>query len=162
MPPLTISEVARRVGLRASAIRYYEQIGLLPRAQRISGQRRYDAGVFHRLAVVQRARRLGFTLREVRELFFGFRPASRASERWQRLSRNKLAELGAQAREIRAMQHRLREMIRKCRCDTLEQCGRGIYLSGEAPTDAGQEIGSVPADRNKKITRARTGAPRVR
>jgi MerR family transcriptional regulator, redox-sensitive transcriptional activator SoxR len=132
MSPLTISEVARRLGLRASAIRYYEQIGLLPRAQRISGQRRYDATVFHSLAVVQRARRLGFTLREVRQLFFGFRPASPASERWQRLSRDKLAELEAQAREIRAMQRRLREMIRKCRCDTLEQCGRGIYLSGDA------------------------------
>ena len=130
MPSLTISEVARRVGLRASAIRYYEQIGLLPSAQRVSGQRRYDGTVFHRLALVQRARRLGFSLREVRQLFFGFRPAARASERWQRLSRKKLAELDAQVREIRAMQRRLREMMRKCRCDTLDQCGRGIFLSG--------------------------------
>lgn len=130
MPPLTISDVARRVGLRASAIRYYEQMGLLPPAQRSSGQRRYDATVFHRLAVVQRARRLGFLLEEIRQLFFGFRPAAPASERWQRLSRRKLVELEAQAREIRAMQRRLREMMRKCRCETLDQCGRGIFLSG--------------------------------
>lgn len=146
MPPLTISEVARRVGLRASAIRYYEQIGILPRAQRIAGQRRYDATVFHRLAVVQRARRLGFTLGEVRQLFFGFRPASPASERWQRLSRKKLAELDAQAREIRTMQRRLREMMRRCRCDTLEQCGKGIYLSGDAGGGANQ---CVPANRRR-------------
>jgi MerR family redox-sensitive transcriptional activator SoxR len=135
MPPLAISDVARRAGLRASAIRYYEQIGLLPPAQRVSGQRRYDTTVFHRLAVVQRARLLGFTLKEVRQLFFGFRAGFRtgfptaapASERWQRLSQKKLAELDAQAREIRMMRRRLRDMMRKCRCETLEQCGKGIF-----------------------------------
>ena len=42
---MTISEVACRTGLRASAIRYYEKIGLLPKTQRISGQRRYELGV---------------------------------------------------------------------------------------------------------------------
>jgi MerR family redox-sensitive transcriptional activator SoxR len=70
MAQLTISEVARQVGLRASAIRYYEQIGLVPRAERISGQRRYDTTALYRLAVIQSARQLGFTLQEVRELFF--------------------------------------------------------------------------------------------
>ena len=130
MPLLTISEVGRRVGLRASAIRYYERIGLLPSAARISGQRRYDATVFHRLALVQRARRLGFSLQEVRQLFFGFGPKAPASERWQRLSSKKLAELDVQVREIRTMQRQLREMLRKCRCDSLEQCGRGIFMSG--------------------------------
>jgi MerR family transcriptional regulator, redox-sensitive transcriptional activator SoxR len=129
MPPLTISDVARRVGLRASAIRYYEQIGLLPTAQRISGQRRYDSTVLHRLSVVQQAQRLGFTLEEVRKLFFGYSPTAPASKRWQRLSRQKLAELDAQMYEIKSMQRRLREMIRKCRCSTLDQCGRGILRS---------------------------------
>jgi MerR family redox-sensitive transcriptional activator SoxR len=73
MPQLTISEVARQVGLQPSAIRYYEQIGILLPAQRISGQRRYDATALHRLAVIQRARQTGFSLEEIRELFFGFR-----------------------------------------------------------------------------------------
>ncbi|HXP47591.1 MAG TPA: MerR family transcriptional regulator [Terriglobales bacterium] len=131
---MTISTVARQVGLQSSAIRYYEQIGLLPRAQRISGQRRYDTTVLHRLAVVQRARQLGFTLQEIRQLFFGFRPGARASERWQKLSRKKLVELEAQASAIRTMQRLLREMIEKCRCDSLEQCGKGIFSSGCAPT----------------------------
>ena len=66
MPELTISEVARQVGLQASAIRYYERIGLLPRAPRISGQRRYDTTALYRLAIIQRARQLGFTLTEIR------------------------------------------------------------------------------------------------
>ena len=59
MSELTISEVARQVGLQASAIRYYERIGLLPRAPRMSGQRRYDTTALYRLAIIQRARQLG-------------------------------------------------------------------------------------------------------
>ena len=82
-----ISEVARRVGLQPSAIRYYEMIGLLPPARRISGQRRYDTTVLYRLAVIQRARQVGFTLDEIRQLFFGFRSAARASKRWQKQCR---------------------------------------------------------------------------
>jgi DNA-binding transcriptional MerR regulator len=86
VPQLTISEVARQVGLQPSAIRYYEKIGLLPPAHRMSGQRRYDTTVLYRLAVIQRARQSGFTLDEIRRLFFGFRGGTRASERWEQLS----------------------------------------------------------------------------
>ena len=80
---LSISEVAKQMGLRPSAIRYYEQIGILPPAHRVSGQRRYDVTVLHRLALVQRARQTGFTLGEIKELFFGFRPGTPPSIRWQ-------------------------------------------------------------------------------
>ena len=93
MPELTISEVAREVGLQASAIRYYEKIGLLPQAPRMGGQRRFDTTALYRLAIIQRARQLGFTLTEIRHLFFGFRDTTRASERWRTLSQRKLAEL---------------------------------------------------------------------
>src|SRR5258708_33765818 len=93
MPELTISQVARQVGLQASAVRYYESIGLLPRAPRMSGQRRYDTTALYRLAIIQRARQLGFTLNEIRQLFFGFRAITRPSERWRTLSQRKFAEL---------------------------------------------------------------------
>ena len=127
MPELTISEVARQVGLRASAIRYYEQIGLLPRAQRVNGQRRYDATTLYRLAIIQWARQLGFTLDEIRKLFFGFRNVTRASERWRTLSRKKVAELDRQMDRIRTVRKLLKKMMRNCRCETLDQCGRGIF-----------------------------------
>jgi MerR family transcriptional regulator, redox-sensitive transcriptional activator SoxR len=52
---LTIGEVARQSGLRPSAIRFYEKSGLLPTPLRSGGQRRYDASVLRRLAVLQRA-----------------------------------------------------------------------------------------------------------
>jgi MerR family redox-sensitive transcriptional activator SoxR len=130
MPQLTISQVARQVGLQPSAIRYYERIGILPPAQRISGQRRYDTTVLYRLAVIQWARQVGFTLEEIRQLFFGFRNVTRASERWQKLSRRKLVELDVLMDGIKTVRRLLEKMMQNCRCDTLEQCGKGIFRSG--------------------------------
>src|SRR6516162_8892521 len=127
MPELTISEVARQVGLRASAIRYYERIGLLPRAPRMSGQRRYDITALYRLAIIQRARQLGFTLTEIRHLFFGFRDITRPSERWRTLSQRKLAELDHLMDGIKAVRSVLKKLMTKCRCDTLNQCGRRMF-----------------------------------
>ena len=129
MPELTISEVARQVGLRASAIRYYEQIGLLPRARRVNGQRRYDAPTLYRLAIIQRARQLGFTLSEIRHLFFGFRDITRPSERWRTLSQRKLAELDHLMDGLKAVRGVLKKLMTRCRCDTLDQCGKGIFQS---------------------------------
>jgi MerR family redox-sensitive transcriptional activator SoxR len=136
MAHLLISEVARQTGLRPSAIRYYEQIGILPAPRRISGQRRYDSAVLYRLAIVQRARSMGFSLDEVRQLFFGFRGAVHACERWKRLSRKKLEDLDLLASQIKEMQSLIREMAECCRCATLEQCGKGIF-EGPGAENAG-------------------------
>lgn len=120
MPDLPISAVARRVGLRPSAIRYYERIGLMPAALRIQGRRRYDAAAVKRLLVIGRARAAGFSLADIRRLFTGFPENASPAERWRSLSRGRLAEL-------RDMMHRLQEMERllrhACRCRSLEECG---------------------------------------
>jgi len=129
MALLTISQVARQVRLRPSAIRYYEQIGLLPPAERLSGQRRYDPTVLYRLAIIQRARQLGFTLGEIRHLFFGFRDITRPSERWRTLSQRKLAELDDLMDGIKAVRGVLRRLRTKCRCETLDQCGKRMFRS---------------------------------
>jgi MerR family transcriptional regulator, redox-sensitive transcriptional activator SoxR len=129
MSQLSISQVARQVGLRPSAIRYYEQMGILLPAPRRGGQRRYSPEVLYRLAIVQRARRTGFTLDEIRRLFFGFRKVTPVSERWRRLSVQKLAELESMAEQIRGMQRLLQQMMSVCHCETLDQCGRGIFRS---------------------------------
>ena len=141
MPELTISEVARRAGLRPSTIRYYEQIGILLPARRMSGQRRYDGAVLRRLAVIQRARQTGFTLDEIRELFFGFAVATPPSKRWQKLSRRKLAELDEAVGRIRTMQNLLRR-LENCRCDALDECGERLLQRAK---DA--EAKSLPAGR---------------
>jgi MerR family redox-sensitive transcriptional activator SoxR len=125
MPALSISSVAKQFGLRASAIRYYEKIGVLPRAERTSGQRRYDGTVLRRLAVIQRAQQVGFSLDEIRELFSGFHGGTPASRRWQQFSDRKLAELEAAMERIKIMQGLLLRM-NNCRCATLDQCGEGL------------------------------------
>jgi MerR family redox-sensitive transcriptional activator SoxR len=144
---LTISDVARQVGLQPSAIRYYEEIGLLPAAQRISGQRRYDSTVLYRLAVIQRARQSGFTLDEIRRLFFGFRNCTRPSERWEQLSRTKLRELDALADRIKTMRDLLSRMIQNCRCDTLDECGERIFRRGGADF----AMQSLPVNRRHRL-----------
>src|SRR5438034_1897754 len=142
MSELTISEVARQVGLQASAIRYYERIGLLPRAPRMSGQRRYDSTVLYRFAIIQRARQLGFTLDEIRHLFFGFRDIARPSERWRTLSQRKLTELDQLMESIKTVRAVLKKLMRKCHCDTLDQCGKGIFQCMDRDVKVGPLIAS--------------------
>jgi MerR family redox-sensitive transcriptional activator SoxR len=127
MAHLTISQVARQIRLRPSAIRYYEKIGLLPPAERVSGQRRYTPTVLYRLAIIQRSRQLGFRLNEIRHLFFGFRDITRPSQRWRKLSRRKLAELDHLMDAIKMVRGVLKNLLTKCRCDTLDQCGKCIF-----------------------------------
>src|SRR5579864_6697697 len=131
---MTIGEVAKQAGLRASAIRYYEKAGLLPEPVRSGGQRRYDDRILGRLAVLERAKSCGFTLEEVRQ-FFSDR--GRPSESWQRIARKKIAELDALTKKIAVM----RDMLEgRCQCANLEECGRRI-LHGKAkvrhPTENG-------------------------
>ncbi|MGN6379003.1 MAG: MerR family transcriptional regulator [Gaiellales bacterium] len=119
---LTIGEVARRAGLRTSAIRYYEQQGLLPAADRVGGQRRFDASVVDRLAVIGFCRALGFSLDEIRELLD--RPGRAAQRRrWQALVDAKLAELTHAAARVEAMQEVLRGS-RECDCIDLRECAQ--------------------------------------
>jgi MerR family transcriptional regulator, redox-sensitive transcriptional activator SoxR len=126
---LAISDVARVFGLRTSAIRYYEQIGILPPAMRKNGQRRYDNSALFRLAVVQRAREAGFTLEEIRELFFGFPPGTPPPKRWHQLSQRKIAELRNRMKRLKLMETLLKR-VEDCRCDALDECGEKLLRQG--------------------------------
>jgi MerR family redox-sensitive transcriptional activator SoxR len=126
---LAISDVARVFGLRTSAIRYYEQIAILPPPLRKNGQRRYDNRALFRLAVVQRARETGFTLEEIRELFFGFPPGTRPPKRWHQLSQRKIAELRDQMKRLKLMETLLKR-VENCRCGALDECGEKILREG--------------------------------
>ena len=128
---LAISDVASVFGLRTSAIRYYEQIGILPPAMRRNGQRRYNNSALFRLAVVQRARETGFTLEEIRELFFGFPPGTPPPKRWHQLSQRKIAELRDRMKRLKLMET-LRKRVENCRCDALDECGQKLLQQGRA------------------------------
>ena len=129
MAQLTIAEVARQVGLRPSAIRYYEQIQILPAARRVSGQRKYDTSTVYQLTVLKRAKEVGFTLTEIRQLFSGFKNPTPISARWRKLAEAKQAELDAQLLRIQSMKDLLYRLQTRCPCDTVSECGAAILRS---------------------------------
>jgi len=118
---MAIGEVARRAGLKPSALRYYERLGLLPAPRRDSGRRRYDDDVLLRLRVIGFASACGFSLREIGALFAG-RPYSATL---RRLASAKLDELEQAMVRLDDMRALLRSALR-CDCLTLEQCARRL------------------------------------
>jgi len=120
---ISIGEVARRTGLRTSALRYYERSGLLRATRRVGGRRVYDASVFESLGLVQLARDAGFTIRETKWLLDGFDRHTPASTRWQALARPKLAEVRGRIERAERMRDLL-ERLTRCRCETLGDCVR--------------------------------------
>jgi MerR family transcriptional regulator, redox-sensitive transcriptional activator SoxR len=118
---LTIGEVAQRAGVRTSALRYYEEVGVLPPAERVSGQRRYDDGVLARLAVIRLAQELGFSVAEIRSLVAGFDNVGVDSDRWRELATRKLTEVDALITRAERMKQLLEESLH-CGCLTLDAC----------------------------------------
>ena len=93
MDNLAIGEIAQKAGIAASAIRYYEQIGLLPPAKRISGKRRYDLSILQKIRLIQLAKDAGLTIEEIQTLLHDFPEGTtavgNAGHLWQkRKSRN--------------------------------------------------------------------------
>jgi len=122
---MTIGEVARRTGLQASAIRYYEKIGLLPKTQRIGGQRRYETSVLNYLEVIDVARSAGFRIEEIRHLFHGFGKGTPAFRRWELLAQRKITEMDELIARAQKMK-RLLEKADRCKCLDLEDCGKAF------------------------------------
>jgi len=121
MQELQIGEVARRAGIRPSAVRYYESIGLLSKPKRVNGRRCYDESILQRLAVLQLAQRAGFTMAEIATLFHGFAPDTPPAARWQVLAQQKMAELDALITRAQQMKKFLASGL-QCGCLRLEDC----------------------------------------
>lgn len=133
-----IAQVARRTGLRVSAIRYYESIGLVSRARRVRGQRVYDRDVYEDIALVQLAQSAGLSLAEVRGLLTTFRSDEPARARWRRVAETKIAELDERIARAQQMKSVLEDLTR-CGCSTLHQCVRNKaerLRSGQRPTSS--------------------------
>ncbi|MFI6177959.1 MerR family transcriptional regulator [Nonomuraea sp. NPDC051191] len=87
---LTIGELAERTGVATSALRYWEELGLIPEPERVSGQRRYPPSAVELVAAILLLREVGLTLREVKT-FLAVR--SEPGDAWRELYRRKLDEL---------------------------------------------------------------------
>ena len=122
---MRIGEVAQQCGLRASAIRYYEQAGLLPKARRANGCRTYDPGVLHQITLIQFARDVGFTIQEVRILTGAFRPGHPLSVKLRKLAAKKIEEVERTIVRAQVMKGMLVDAL-QCDCMDAEECGSKI------------------------------------
>jgi MerR family redox-sensitive transcriptional activator SoxR len=143
---MRIGDVAKRAGVRVSLIRYYEDLGLLPEPERVSGQRRYDERVLRRLAVIDVAQRAGLALQEIRELVeHGDDPMS---DRLRELADRRRPEIDAlieRAQRVRAWL----VAAQSCGCEAIDDCR--LFDDGAAPPPAGpvglsvRRAGGAPA-----------------
>ena len=118
---LSIGDVAERAGLRPSALRYYEEAGLLSPADRVGGRRHYDASVLDRLRVISCARSAGFTITEIRELLQG---EDGAQGSWRTLAERKLREVNVLIDKAQVTRRLLQASL-QCTCKSLEECSAG-------------------------------------
>jgi MerR family transcriptional regulator, redox-sensitive transcriptional activator SoxR len=118
---LSIGEVVRNSGKAASAIRYYEEIGLLPEPLRVSGRRRYPREVMRTLAVIETAQRAGLALDEIRLLLRASADDRMATDRLRDVAERKLPELEALIERIELVRRWLEDAAR-CACPTLDDC----------------------------------------
>ena len=125
MEELSIGQVARRAGIAASAIRYYESEGLIPRPARRNGRRVYGAQILAELALIELAKRGGFTIAEIKHLLRGFARPTPPGERWRALAERKRRELDERISEAERMKAVL-EVVMRCTCPTLDDCSRAM------------------------------------
>lgn len=121
----SIGELANRAGIQASAIRYYESIGLLPEPERVNGRRRYDSSTLSQLELINAAQACGFQIREIQALLQGFPEDTPAADRWASLADQKLEEIDRRIRQLQQIRELL-EYARRCQCSSLDQCATVI------------------------------------
>ena len=119
---MRIGDLSRRSGVPATTLRYWEQVGLLPRATRVSGRREYGPEALGRVSLLLMARACGFTVAESRKLFSSALDGRPPSERWELLAEAKLQEIARVERLLERMRTAL-ETARTCHCVDLDACG---------------------------------------
>src|SRR5262245_42668823 len=125
---IRIGELARQTGIAASALRYYEDLGLLPAPMRQSGRRLYGDAALDRIAFIQFARACGFRLDEIAVLLGN--GSDKLSARWRKLAVRKLAELDEMFANAEGMKRYLATAM-ECECIGADACGRLVRASAQ-------------------------------
>lgn len=120
---MNIGQAAKKTGLSAKMIRYYESIELLPAADRSdSGYRQYNAQDLHRLAFIKRSRDLGFSLAEVSQLLALWQDRQRASADVKALAATHITELERKISELSSLRDTLRVLMNSCQGNDRPDC----------------------------------------
>ena len=137
-PTITIGEAARRTGVSAKMIRWYEETGLLPEAARSqSGYRHYGEADLHSLRFVRRARDLGFGVAAIAGLLALWRDRERPSAGVKALAEAQIAELRRRIAELEGMARTLERLAEDCCGDARPDCPILDDLSADAAPPAG-------------------------
>lgn len=119
---MNISATAELTGLPAKTIRYYEEIDLVVPARSANGYRNYDEIQVHRLAFLQRARSLGFSIEECRLLLSLYDDKGRASSDVKQIAREKVTEIDRKIHELTSMRATLAHLAETCHGDERPDC----------------------------------------
>ena len=120
---MNIGTVAEQSGVPAKTIRYYESIGLItPAARELNGYRRYGSTDMRALSFIKRARGLGFSVEEVRDLLDLWRNRKRASATVKELAAQHLQALDRKIEELQSIRRTLAHLFTKCRGDNRPRC----------------------------------------
>ncbi|MFJ4844619.1 MULTISPECIES: MerR family transcriptional regulator [unclassified Streptomyces] len=120
MRHLPIGELAAKARVRTSALRYWEERGLLPGARREGGRRVWPASTVRRVALIKMAQRAGFTLAEITRLL-GDDTTPSATRQWRDLAERKLPELDQHIAETQALRRAVADCL-ECGCMNFDQC----------------------------------------
>jgi Cu(I)-responsive transcriptional regulator len=120
---LNISDAARASGVSAKMIRYYERENLIERATRSeAGYRKYDDAAVHTLRFIKRARTLGFSVKQMRELVVLWRDRHRASSDVKRLALAHIGVLETKIAELQGIRRTLKHLAENCCGDDRPAC----------------------------------------
>jgi len=125
---MKIGELAARAGLNASALRYYEKMGLLAPPSRTGGQRRYPSKALDRVLLIRFAGEMGFTLEEIKLFLDGLRDNAPVGPRWKKLAHRKISEINGSIQRSLRLKLLLEHLLR-CRCASLQMCVQRLSLS---------------------------------
>jgi Cu(I)-responsive transcriptional regulator len=119
----SIGDLSRATETRVETIRYYERIGLLPKPARTSGNyRAYSGGHLDRLSFIRRARSLGFSLDQVRQLLALSDDRQQPCDEVDTIARAHLDEVDAKIADLTALRRELNDLIRQCGGGTTQDC----------------------------------------
>lgn len=131
---MNVGAAARRSGLPAKTIRYYEDIGLISPLRADNGYRDYSSDDIHRLTFLRRARGLGFSIEDCRQLMALYRDKSRASHDVREIAKNHVTAIDEKLRELEEMRATLQTLIYACHGDHRPDCPILADIAGEAAT----------------------------
>jgi Cu(I)-responsive transcriptional regulator len=127
---MNIGNASGKSGLPAKTIRYYEDIGLLKPERSENGYRDYSMSDVHKLRFLQRARGLGFSVEECRQLLALYEDKSRASADVKSIARSKLQEVERKIIDLRELQQTLQHLVAHCHGDQRPDCPILESISG--------------------------------